>query len=79
MAKEKFKTRLTIGGYELAWLANLVAAFMLVENCEDLFDNAINDGIYRGDGLVIMHRKKMNADIGEWLNNFQKRVNEVSG
>jgi hypothetical protein len=42
---------LTIGGYESAWLADLVAAFVL-ENCEDLFEEAIYDGIYRDDGLV---------------------------
>jgi hypothetical protein len=59
-------------------LAGLVAAFVL-ENCEDLFDEAIYDGIYRDGGLVIMNGKKSNEDIGEWLNNFQKRVNEVTG
>jgi hypothetical protein len=69
---------LTIGGYESAWLADLVAAFVL-ENCEDLFDEAVYDGIYRDDGLVIMKGQKSNADIGEWLNTFQKRVNQVTG
>jgi hypothetical protein len=69
---------LTIGGYESAWLADLVAAFVL-ENCEDLFEEAIYDGIYRDDGLVVMNGKKSNADIEDWLENFQKRVNEVTG
>jgi hypothetical protein len=49
----------------------------VLENCEDLFDDAIYDGIYRDDSLVIMNGKKLNADIGEWLKHFQKRFNEV--
>jgi hypothetical protein len=67
-----------MGGFKLAWLADLVAAFIL-ENCEDLFEDAVYDGIYRDDGLVIMTGQKTNADIGDWLNTFQKRVNEVTG
>jgi hypothetical protein len=51
----------------------------VLENCKDLFDDAIYDGIYRDDGLVIMKGKKSNTDIGEWLNTFQKRVNKVTG
>jgi hypothetical protein len=69
---------LAIGGYKPAWLANLVAAFVL-ENCEDLFDDAIYDDIYRDDGMVIMNGQKMYADIGKWHNTFQKIVNEVTG
>jgi hypothetical protein len=59
-------------------LANLVAAFVL-ENCEDIFDDAIYDGIYRDDGLVIMNGQKTNTDISKWLNTFQQRVNQVIG
>jgi hypothetical protein len=44
---------LTIGGYKSAWLAHLVAAFVL-ENTTKLFEEAIYDGIYRDDGLVII-------------------------
>ncbi len=40
---------LIIGGYELAWLANLVAAFVL-KNCEDLFNDAIYNAVYN-DGI----------------------------
>jgi hypothetical protein len=35
----------------------------------------VYDGIYRDDGLVIMDGAKSNAEIGKWLNTFQKRVN----
>ena len=69
---------LTIGGYKLAWLANLVAAFVL-ENCKDLFEDAVYNGIYRDDGLVIMEGQKTKADIGKWLETFQRRVNQVTG
>jgi hypothetical protein len=69
---------LTIGGYKSAWLADLVAAFVL-ENCKDLFDNAVYDRIYRDDGLVIMDGQKTNADISKWLKIFQERVNQVTG
>jgi hypothetical protein len=68
----------TIGGYESAWLADLVAAFVL-ENTTKLFDKAIYDGIYRDDGLVIMTGLKSNKEIGEWLSSFQKKVNVVTG
>jgi hypothetical protein len=66
------------GGYEWAWLADLVAAFVL-ENGKDLFDDAVYDGIYRDNGLVIMVGQKRNTDIIKWLNTFQNRVNEVTG
>jgi hypothetical protein len=66
-----------MGGYESAQLANLVPAFIL-ENYEDLFDDAVYNGIYRDGGLVIMNGQKTNADIDEWLNTLQKRVNQVT-
>jgi hypothetical protein len=43
---------LTIGGYESAWLADLIAAFVL-ENTAQFFNEAVYDGIYRDDGLVV--------------------------
>jgi hypothetical protein len=46
---------LIIGGYESAWLDNLVEDFVL-ENCKDLSDDAVYDGIYRRyaySGLVL--------------------------
>lgn len=70
---------LTIGGYESAWLADLVAAYIL-ERSQQLFDEAEYDGIYRDDGLVVLKGKKSTAWIEDWLiNKFQKKVNEVLG
>ena len=62
---------LTIGGYESAWLADLVAAFVL-ENSEDLFEGAVYDGIYRDDGLVILDGEKTNEEIGQGLETCEK-------
>jgi len=44
--------RLLIGGYESAWLADLVAAFVL-EHTTEAFKNSTYHGIYRDDGLVV--------------------------
>jgi hypothetical protein len=57
---------LTIGGYESAWLADLVAVFVL-ENTTSLFSGTIYDGIYRANGLVILDGVKTNAEVGKWL------------
>jgi hypothetical protein len=38
--------------HESAWLADLVAAFIL-ENTAQFFEEAVYDGIYRDDGLVV--------------------------
>jgi hypothetical protein len=74
--------RLTIQGYKLAWLANLVATFLL-KNCEDLFiDNVIyydltgstEERRWSGDH----ERTENECRHGEWLNTFQKRMNEVT-
>jgi hypothetical protein len=43
---------LTVGGYESAWLADLVAACAL-ENTAHFFEEAACDGIYRDDVLVV--------------------------
>ena len=69
---------LTIGGYESAWLADLVAAYIF-ENSKDLFSNAIYIGTYRDDGLRITEEKESTDDICDWLELFQSRVNELCG
>jgi hypothetical protein len=51
----------------------------VLENCEDLFGDAVYDGIYRDDGLVIMNGLKTNEEISQWLETFQERVNQVTG
>ena len=43
--------RRTIGGFESAWLADLVAVYIL-ENAVDLLMEMEFDGIYRDDGIL---------------------------
>jgi hypothetical protein len=69
---------LPIGSYESAWLADLVSAFIL-ENTAKLFAATVYKRIYRDDGLVILDGIKSDAEVGEWLNSFQKEVNIVTG
>ena len=45
---------LTIGGYESAWLAHIVASYNL-DNTEDLFENTSkHHGIYRNDDVAFL-------------------------
>jgi hypothetical protein len=68
---------LTIGGYESAWLADLVAAYVL-ENTAHLFADAIYDGIYRDDGLVVFKGSWSKSKMSDWLEKFQEEVNRVT-
>ena len=67
---------LTIGGYESAWLADLVISYIF-ENTEDLFTDSVFHGCYRDDELAIFKGTKMKKDMISWLNTFQNRVNEL--
>jgi hypothetical protein len=69
---------LTIGSYKSAWLADLVAAFIL-ENTTELFKGTAYDGIYRDDSLVILNGVKSTPEVKEWLSSFQKEVNLITG
>ena len=69
---------LTIGGYESAWLADLVAAFIL-ENLDDIFDDALFSGIYRDDGIIVKEGILTKQEIAEWKNQVNKRAEELVG
>ena len=47
---------LTIGGYKSAWLADLVAGYVL-ENCGRHFREAKYHGIYPDDGILVFPGK----------------------
>ena len=54
---DPMKRGLTIGGYESAWLADLVASFIL-EKTKNLFSKTtLYYGIYRADGIVALKGK----------------------
>ena len=67
---------LTIGGYESAWLADLVMSFIL-DNTEHLFDDTIYNGCYRDDGICIFKGNKTKAELIEWRNLFQETANNL--
>jgi hypothetical protein len=67
---------LTIGGDESAWLADLVAAYIL-EQVDDKFSDTRFFGMYRDDGLVVFNSKKTETQIQTWLNDFQLTVDEL--
>eukprot|EP00957_Ditylum_brightwellii_P116448 8882259-Ditylum_brightwellii.AAC.1 len=53
---------LAIGGFEPAWLANLVASYLL-EMTENHFTKTITKGMYRDDGLVVFSGIKRKREL----------------
>ena len=47
---------LTIGGFESAFFADLVAAWIL-ENTEEHMTDVMFDGVYRDDGILVFNKK----------------------
>jgi hypothetical protein len=75
--KDVYDKGLTIGGYESAWLADLVGTFVL-DHTEHLFRESPFSGIYRDDGLVAFNGKQSPSEIVSWLDEFQLEVNRVT-
>ena len=67
---------LTIGGYESAWLADLVVSF-IIDNLQEFFIATRYHGIYRDDGIVFFDGKWNNEELTKWLEDFQTKVNEI--
>ena len=70
--------RLTIGGYESAWLADLVAAFILNHTTKH-FLNTEYFGIYRDDGFIVFNSVLTKKDLVSWLKAFQATFDKVCG
>ena len=68
---------LTIGGYESAWLSDVVGAFIFDMNADNFVDMNYHK-IYRDDGLGIFKGIKSYNQVTEWRNKFQERVNELA-
>ena len=67
---------LTIGGYESAWLADLAIAFLLEQRLiRDHFKMCTYFGIYRDDGIAVIPRKMVKAEMSAWLESFQTAIN----
>ena len=69
---------LAIGGYESAFLADLVASY-LFEKAKLNFRPTIYHRIYQDDVLVVFKGKKKASEIKYWLENFQQPVNTAAG
>ena len=69
---------LEIGGYELTFLSDLVASY-LIEKTKTLLNRTSYYGIYQDDGLVVFKGKKNVQEIKDWLVEFQKTVEKAAG
>ena len=69
---------LTIGGYESAWLADMVAAYIMLETTDQM-RNARYKGMYRDDGIAILKGRYTYQQIVQWRNAFQAKVNQLTG
>ena len=68
---------LAIGGYESAFLADLVA-YYLFEKAKANFRPTIYHVIYRDYGMVVFKVKKNVIEIRDWLEEFQQTVNKAA-
>jgi len=69
---------LTIGGYGSAFLADLVAAY-LMERVTTCFRDAQYNGLYRDDGLTVFNGYMSKTDVINWLDKFQAKVDRALG
>ena len=53
-----------------------MAAFIL-DNLEDIFDDALFSGIYRDDGIIVKEGIITKQEIAEWKNHVNERVEEL--
>jgi hypothetical protein len=68
---------LTIGGFESAWLADVVAAYILEVTNHRFRRTTIFAGIYRDDGLLVFKGKRSASEIHKWLQELQTEINET--
>ena len=75
---EREQQGLVIGGYESAFLHDLVASYIF-EKSKLNFRPTIYHGIYQDDGLVLFKGKKKESEIKDRLEYFQQTVNTAAG
>ena len=68
---------LTIGGFESAGFADLVAAF-LMEQIDELFTNSVLYEMYRDDGININEGQLTIREMIDLRNRFQSQVDELT-
>ena len=67
--RENEEQGLAIGGYESAFLAELVASY-LFEKAKNIINQITYHGIYGNDGLLVLNGKKIIHKIKYWLAEF---------
>jgi hypothetical protein len=70
---------LAIGGFESAWLADVVASYLLENTCSHFDGNTVYRGIYRDNGLVVFSGFWRKGDVASWLSTFQQQVDDLAG
>ena len=66
---------LTIGGFESAWLADLVVAY-LFESTKEMFKDCTIFGCYHDDEIAIFNKILSPGKLDNWLSEFQQTCNE---
>jgi hypothetical protein len=77
-AQDENERGLTIGGYESAWLSDIVGSYIFIKT-SDCFDNALYRGTYRDDGIAIFKSRMSYSQITQWRDKFQSKVNAITG
>jgi hypothetical protein len=50
----------------------------VLKNTAQFFNEAVYDGIYRDDGLVVFKGNWSKQEITKWLDDFQAEVNKIT-
>ena len=74
---EKEEQELAIGGYELAFLADLVASHIF-DKSRTLLNPTTHHVFYQDDGLVVLKGNKIVQEIKYWLEKFQKAMDKAA-
>ena len=67
---------LAIGGFDSAWMADIVASFCFDQTAE-MFSDTKYHGIYRDDGINIFEGSREIADLDSWFLEFQNKINDI--
>ena len=76
--KDPEQKGLTIGGYESAWLADLVGAHVLA-NTQQHFQQTKHHRLHRDDGFAIFKGQWKCNGISKWREEFQESANQLAG
>ena len=78
VSEDPMERGLTIGGYDSAWLADMVAGYLL-DLAENHFEMTTFFGMYRDDGNVVFDGIRSADELKTWLAEFQAKVNSDVG